>query len=538
MPRLLKPLLAALLLLACVAPTASAGTYTIHSCRTPDGQFNVADGWLPSGDYAKAITCLEPFPQFPDARFIGINGGSESGGKGQTAGFYSFAAPEGTTIVKYVMFRSTQVSTKTQNGSTWATGVYEADQALDPNRTTDLCFGGAGCAGRGVIDRPLDGANRIEGPQTAGTTRILSITAGCANADCPGDAAQANFQLHRADITLDDPSAPAFTSPPTGGLLASNRTVTGPETITVNARDTGSGVERAVLEVDGKALADRVVDENDGGCRRPFVRRVPCRLQAGTTLSADLAKLPDGPHSVRVLAVDAAGNATATAPATVTSRNPATACGPSAPGPRVEASFSRGRRTLRARPSASTRLTGRLRDAGGAPIAGAPIRLLVRDDRTGAATTARDGVATGADGRFAVTVGRGASRRLRLAYRADTEGTLRCSRLLRIAVPAPVSISLSARRLQAPGTLVIRGRLTRGPVPRGGKLVDLQAFDRGKWRTFETTRASERSRRFTARLRFGRAARAGSYRIRARVRREAGYPYALGYSKPKRLVLR
>ena len=35
-----------------------------------------------------------------------------------------------------------------------------------------------------------------------------------------------------------------------------------------------------------------------------------------------------------------------------------------------------------------------------------------------------------------------------------------------------------------------RGRLLGKPIPRVGKLIDLQAFDAGRWRTFKTTRAN------------------------------------------------
>jgi hypothetical protein len=66
-------------------------------------------------------------------------------------------------------------------------------------------------------------------------------------------------------------------------------------------------------------------------------------------------------------------------------------------------------------------------------------------------------------------------------------------------------------------------------VPRGGKLVDLQAFDRGRWRTFATARArgSKGAWRYT--YRFGKSP--GRYRVRLRIRREAVFPYDLGYSR-------
>ncbi len=75
------------------------------------------------------------------------------------------------------------------------------------------------------------------------------------------------------------------------------------------------------------------------------------------------------------------------------------------------------------------------------------------------------------------------------------------------------------------------GRLrTAGqPVPRGGKLVELQAFDRGRWRTFASTRARGAKAAWKQSYRF--SGRTGRYPIRARIRRESTYPFELGYSK-------
>ena len=66
-------------------------------------------------------------------------------------------------------------------------------------------------------------------------------------------------------------------------------------------------------------------------------------------------------------------------------------------------------------------------------------------------------------------------------------------------------------------------------VPRGGKLVDLQAFDRGRWRTFATARARGSKGAWRSTYRFGKSP--GRYRVRLRIRREAVFPYDLGYSR-------
>jgi hypothetical protein len=76
------------------------------------------------------------------------------------------------------------------------------------------------------------------------------------------------------------------------------------------------------------------------------------------------------------------------------------------------------------------------------------------------------------------------------------------------------------------GRVTFRGRLRGGYVPPRGKLVELQATDRGRWRTFALVR-SRRNGSFRYRYRFSGS---GRFAFRARVRFERAYPYVLGYS--------
>jgi hypothetical protein len=75
-----------------------------------------------------------------------------------------------------------------------------------------------------------------------------------------------------------------------------------------------------------------------------------------------------------------------------------------------------------------------------------------------------------------------------------------------------------------------RGRLRGSPVPAGGKLVEMQAHFRGRWRTFSTVRTDARGRwRFS--YRFGATTGRVRYRFRAVVPREGGYPFETGRSR-------
>ena len=101
-------------------------------------------------------------------------------------------------------------------------------------------------------------------------------------------------------------------------------------------------------------------------------------------------------------------------------------------------------------------------------------------------------------------------------------------------VRAGVTLSIRPRRVGSNGTIRLSGRLKGGPMPRSGKLLDLQAFDAGKWRTFATVRA-RRNARYSTRYRFVNATGGRSLTFRARVRRDDSYPYYFGYSRRVRV---
>ena len=97
-------------------------------------------------------------------------------------------------------------------------------------------------------------------------------------------------------------------------------------------------------------------------------------------------------------------------------------------------------------------------------------------------------------------------------------------------VPATSSIHVDRGRVRNGEAVVFTGGLVGGHVPDGGKLIDLQAYYRGGWRTFATPRTDARGR-WSYRYRFGATSGVVRYRFRARIRREAAYPFELGYSR-------
>jgi hypothetical protein len=155
--------------------------------------------------------------------------------------------------------------------------------------------------------------------------------------------------------------------------------------------------------------------------------------------------------------------------------------------------------------------------------------------RTGAPRIVTSSAATGANGAFRLPVPAGRSRSLRVAYRTTpTDPLLRCSRTLRLRVPARATFT--ARRTGA-RRYRMSGRLLGGAVPTRGKVVELQGFENGRWREFRTTR-SRASGRFATSYRFKAGSAGRSFRLRVRVRAEASYPFAVGYSRVVRIRVR
>jgi hypothetical protein len=205
---------------------------------------------------------------------------------------------------------------------------------------------------------------------------------------------------------------------------------------------------------------------------------------------------------------------------------------------RLRAGFGR-----RMRSSATTGLRrrvlvrGRLRAAAGGALSGRRILVQQRLHVDGASYRTATTVSTGARGAFRVRLPPGGSRVLRVTS-PGTGGLQARLRTLRLHVPWSSSLTVRPRRPRRGGVIRLSGRLRlRGfTLPESGKLVELQAFDRGRWRVFATTRARGARATWRTSYRFG--SRPGSYRIRARIRREGTIPYDLGYSRPVRVTVR
>jgi hypothetical protein len=175
------------------------------------------------------------------------------------------------------------------------------------------------------------------------------------------------------------------------------------------------------------------------------------------------------------------------------------------------------------------RIAGRARWPNGGPLTGGTVSISPRKGGWVQRTTA------GAGGHYAARIPAGSSRTIHIEAAAPDNSSLAC---IDVKARTRAGVRMTATRRVRPGGRVrFRGRLRGRPVPRRGKLVEIQAFDGGRWRTFATPR-SHRDGRFRTSYRLRRTFGPRTFRFRARVRREAAYPYELGYSRAVKVRVR
>ena len=488
--------------------------YTVDSCATATGAAAGSAGWTvaASASAFQQVGCPRPGVVTGETRgAVPSLGGSNA----------TFTAPAATRIVAYRLWRSARLN------AGWNYSLYRTATTGRSEDLVETCWPISGCSsvGDANVAPPADVTEaRIDIP-------ALVLHMDCNNGNqtsCPGGGTS-NVTAHRLQVDLADRVDPVLTGTPSGDLVDTTRPISGVRTVSFSASDQGSGVYLARVEVDGTTRASSAVDSNEGRCAKPFRYPVPCRSTASGSLSVDTAQLVDGTHSVRLVVTDATEtNSVTFGPVQVTTANQSTAC-VAGNASELTARFASTRR------SALTRRGGRALTLTGTAPPGATVLLLSREVRTGAPRIVTSNATADAAGAFRLAVPAGRSRTLRVAYRTTpTDPVLRCSRTLRLRVPARVT--LAARRT-AVRRFRLSGRLLGGAVPARGKVVELQGFENGRWRVFRTTR-SRSSGRFATTYGFKAASTGRSFRLRVRVRADASYPFSVGYSRVVRIRVR
>jgi hypothetical protein len=182
-------------------------------------------------------------------------------------------------------------------------------------------------------------------------------------------------------------------------------------------------------------------------------------------------------------------------------------------------------------------IRGRLTMAGGNAVANAAIEVWEQPRIRGAVSQRVAVIGTDGAGRFTFKALRGPSRVLRFRYPGTAIVRARTTEV-DLRVRGSSTLGVNRRHVVNGADIVLNGRVRGGPLPAVGKLVQLQAYSRGRWLTFATPRASRESGRWSYRYRFTATRGTVRYRFRARLPQEAGFPYIPGVSRSVRVLVR
>jgi hypothetical protein len=169
-------------------------------------------------------------------------------------------------------------------------------------------------------------------------------------------------------------------------------------------------------------------------------------------------------------------------------------------------------------------VAGRLTNSDGQPLPASQIQVYSRTET--APERLIGTLTTGERGRYRYRA-RGSSTRILRFVHPGSAQVLPAEHEVKLIVPAASGIGVRPRRTSNGGRVRFRGRL-HAPVP--GKLVELQARLPGRWQTFKTVKTGPNGV-WRASYRFGSTCGVQVYGFRARLPRQAGYPYATGRTR-------
>jgi hypothetical protein len=402
----------------------------------------------------------------------------------------------------------------------------------------------------------LDGDRVAGGELPCGTAAVAGMVAGTRLRPCPAEAA-ATPSVDTTALADGDHELRECAADFAGNLACSPplrlRVDNTPPLVAFDADAPGGRAGRLSAEVSDRTsgpATGSISYREEGG---DGWTALPTRLRVKASGEAELlADAPDSAPRTKLLfraeALDAAGNVgTSVLRAGGAGDGQASHGGHSGGGRsgggrgrsgRLSAWLGRGRRhgaTATVAFGRGAALRGRLTDSSGAGLGSERLEVRVRPARGATAAPSVARATTGRDGRFALRLLSGTSRRLVVVFAGGDGEPAARSRPLQLRVRAGVSLAVQPRRLRNGETLGLAGRVRRdGAVAlRRGKLVAIQYLEKAthRWRPVMVLHA-DRDGAFHARYRFRYITGRASIRLRALALPEERWPYAPGSSRP------
>lgn len=334
-PHLLATLVAAAAL-AAPAPAAHAadGTFTQILCADPDTGRGVVgnDGAFPAGlrihrsghahfDRAQSQAKCSGTVTASRGVVLGTAGTSFTVADADSGLVLRYEAAAGVTFDGGVVYRQSQMGPSWDDY--WSIGINRAWsdwQWASPQY--DMCVSRwtPDCRGKGSSD-PFSVGNRVAIGREAEVNAAgkplngFNLLLKCAGGNCPADPGDF-LRVFGGKLRLKDPTAPRATTAPSGSLVG-DAPLAGWTEATFDAVDSGSGVYRTRVVVDGEPRAWHPAHANGGQCQDigagdgdpyEFASSNPCRTEVNTAVRLDTTTVADGTHAIKLQAEDAAGN--------------------------------------------------------------------------------------------------------------------------------------------------------------------------------------------------------------------------------------
>jgi hypothetical protein len=469
-----------------LASSAPAAIYRVAQCDPGVGAGHPdADFQRTANDFQSAAACANHDDK---GLAVSVDGRTRSG----RWGAWTLSAPSGTSLT---------------GGELRVSG--QDDDGLVP----ELLLGsGATLSPFGDATGPL---HRVA--WDGGQNDILQAALRCEHSVMCRNGKNARIRVRDLSLKLRDQAKPKARA---RGSIFGHGSQRGAQTALAKASDAGGGVHRVFVEVNG-----RPVDARNSDCAvsdQVALRMRPCPRNIEQSFAMDTAAKPfrQGPNHVRVCAADygpgSAGNRDcATRRVHIDNRCPIS-------------SVDTGKR-LRSHLRGAT-VRGRLVDQDGHGVGNAEVCVATRLPLGGAAEHVVATPRTTKSGHFSVHLHRGPSRIVRTAYWANDSKSLEKTKRLR--VHARPRLNLSPDRVLHNGQRVHFHVHLPGPR-NGGKSVTLKVDAGNRWLPLRRGRTNKHGT-WTSQYRFHATTGRQTYRFRAFMPKQRGYPYESGNSRVKR----
>jgi hypothetical protein len=461
--------------------SAVAGELMQASCQNPDGSPAPIEGWSSS-------TAGASFASFGSCASGGALSATIKGENANPVGAtaqWTYTPPAGETIV------GGQASVAFEDSA-------DAFSWLGYPNNTIACGGATWCPAGGIVSIPGNGE-----------VSDLVLGARCTGASDSGKCNMtAIASLQWAQILLASSAQPTA-SHFAGSLLTPD--AHGTASITFTAADSGPGVYKVIVSIDGQPVYDTTPSTDGGWCAAAgtdpgtgaliFDHQQPCPGSVPIDISVDTTSLRDGQHDLRIQVQNAAQNTSTVLDQQITTDNlTSMASKGKEQFPAATASSGSGAAVyaLRLDPrteklaahafssrysSSSVTLTGTVLNSSGAPAPGVVVSVRATGLAGGASRTIAQ-AGTDAAGHFVVLVPRGDSRQLQLS--AGTGDVV-------FRQDVSPSIALHATALSGHRVL-FTGKVAIAPDGNPRPLVELQVYDptaSHKWGLFASVNASK-----------------------------------------------